>query len=368
MARPHAGSPVQDSSVDEQRSEICRQCNVEVPVDFDYVMEWLKRAEADAKEAKGSKSATHALYWIQQSAEKLVKGRLLALGRCYCDVVDVGHGSLKGYQRVVDDLLQDRTLRDLTDGLVGSNSQQKLTALQALLSDEYMRSELAIWGREDLDVLFDSVYRLERKWGNLLSDACRIGAVEHDPPSKVYGRLCQAISRRFTHRRKTDGVDDLIVRIRSAFGVCDHQLNGKGRLLTAKDMEGRLRWAGAEVRLFILACVTFPHATSTRYPAHPNAPVDYREAAFFKGGDSGKARHMGGMGIQHYSNGIGVIYYFRRLAGEAEWTAKAMQDWWRSATSDGLELPRPCRECENAGPGLAPSRATAVARTPITRQ
>ena len=351
MASQHAGSSLQDSSVVEKGSEICRHCKVDVPVDFDYVMEWLKRAEADAKEAKRSKSATHALYWIQQSVEKLVKARLLALGRCYCDVVDVGHGSLKGYQRVVDELLQDRTLRDLTDELVGSNSQQKLTAMQALLSDEYMRSELAIWGREALDMLFDSVYRLERKWENLLSDACRIGAVEHDPPSKVYRRLCQAISRRFTHRRKTAGVDDLIVRIRSTFGVCDHQLNGKGRRLTAKDMEGRLRWAGAEVRLFILACVTFPHATSSRYPAHPNEPVDFREAAFFKVGDSGKARHMGGMGIQHYSNGIGVIYYFRRLAGEAEWTAKAMQDWWRSAASAGLEPLPPCAECEKTAQG-----------------
>ena len=351
MARPQTRSSVQDSSVDEQRSEICRQCNVEVPVDSEYVMEWLKRAESDAKEAKRSRSAPHSLYWVQQSAEKLVKARLLALGRCYCDVVDIGHGSLKGYQRVVDDLFQDPTLRDLTDGLVGSNSQQKLTALKAFLSDEYNRSELAIWGREALDMLFDSVYRLERKWENLLSDACRTGAVERGPPSKMYGRLCQAISRRFTHRRKTAGVDDLIVRIRSTFGVCDHQLNGKRRRLTAKEMEGRLRQAGAEVRLFILACVTFPHATSTRYPAHPDAPVDYREAAFFKVGDSGKARQMGGMGTQHYSNEIGVIYYSRRLAGEAEWTAQAMQDWWRSAMSDGLEPPRPCRECEHAAQG-----------------
>ena len=211
-----------------------------------------------------------------------------------------------------------------------------------------MRSELAIWGREALDLLFDSVYRLERKWEDLLSDACRIGAVEQDSPSRMYGRLYQAISRGFTHRRKTTGADDLIVRIRSTFGVCDHQLRGKGRRLTAKDMESRRRWAGAEVRLFNLACVTFPHATSSRYPAHPNAPVDSRKAAFFKAGDSGKARHMGGIGVQHYSNEIGVIFYFRRLADEAEATAKVMQDWWRSATSDGLEPPGPCRECENA--------------------
>ena len=33
----------------EKRSEICRHCKVEVPVDSDYVMLWLEHAEADAK-------------------------------------------------------------------------------------------------------------------------------------------------------------------------------------------------------------------------------------------------------------------------------------------------------------------------------
>ena len=79
--------------------------------------------------------------------------------------------------------------------------------------------------------------------------------------------------------------------------------------------------------------------------------TDLQAAANFKVGNGRKARRMGGMGIQHYSNRMGVVYYSRRLAGEAEATARAMQDWWRSATSDGLEPPRPCQECENAAQG-----------------
>ena len=349
MASQHAGSSVQDPSVGEKRSEICRHCNVEVPVDPDYVMLWLKHAEVDAKEANRSKSKTHALYWVQQSVEKLVKARLLAFGRCYCDIVDIGHGSLKGFLRVIHDLLQDRPLRDLIDGLTESNSQQKLGRVQRLLGDEEIRSGMAIWPPETLRMLLDVVSGLERERENLLSKAFKSGVVEYQSRSQVYDRFHRAIPARFK-RRGTD-VEEMMAGIYSTLGVCDHQLKGHEFLVDAKGIESRLRWAEADLRLYVLASATFPHATSSRYPAHPNAPDDFQEAAMFRAGDSGKAKRMGGLGIQHYSNRIGVIYYVRRLAGEAETTAIAMQDWWRSAASAGLEPLPPCAECEKTAQG-----------------
>ena len=234
----------------EKRSEICRHCKVEVPVDPDYVMLWLEHAEADAKEANKSKSKTHALYWVQQSVEKLVKARLLAYGGCYCDTVAVGHESLKGFLKVIYDLLQDRQQRDLIDGLTQSNSQQKLSRVQGLLGDEYMRSGMAIWSPEVLGVLLDVVSGLERERENLLAKAFRSGVIEYQSSSRVYERLRRTIPARFKHRG-TD-VEETMARIHSALGVCDHQLRGQGFSVDARSLESRLRWAEAELRLYVL--------------------------------------------------------------------------------------------------------------------
>lgn len=349
MARSHSGSSVPDSSMGENRSEICRNCKVEVPVDPGYVMLWLKHAEADATEAKRSKSKIHALYWVQQAVEKLVKARLLAYGGCYCDMMDVGHESLKGFLQIIYDLLQDLPIRNLIDEVTESDSQEALGAVQRLVHDEAMRSDMSLVGPQELRMLLDTVTRLEREGADLLSKLPSFGATEQQSPPTLYERLRQALPPMF--RRYGQDVEDLTARFYSTLGVCNHQLKAQESLMSAASIGNRHRWAIADVRLYVLASVTFPHVTSSRYPAHPNAPDDLQAAANFKVGNGRKAKRMGGMGIQHYSNRMGVVYYSRRLAGEAEATARAMQDWWRSSASAGLEpLPR-CAECENTAQG-----------------
>ena len=307
-------------------------------------MLWLECAETDAREAKRNKSATHALYWTQQSVEKLVKAQLLAYGGCYCDAVGVGHESLRGFVNNMSGLLGDQQLRELTDGLTGSDSQQRLGNLQNQLGDEELRTGIAIWRPVELELLLGVVYSFEEERESLLKKAFKSGVIKYKSRNQFSALLRHAIPERL--RRRTD-VEETLARIHSMLGICEHQLRGQEFSTSAKSIDNVFRWAETNVRLYILASATFPHVTSSRYPAHPNAPNDIKQAAMFKPGESGKAKRMGGIGIQHYSDGIGVIYYARRLAEEAEITARSMLEWLRSLDSENLEPLPTCKECEN---------------------
>ena len=49
--------------------------------EYDYAMLWLNQAQSDAVEAANSKSKLHAMFWVQQSVEKSVKGLMLLRGK-----------------------------------------------------------------------------------------------------------------------------------------------------------------------------------------------------------------------------------------------------------------------------------------------
>ena len=345
MTRSRCKSPEQKSSVDEESSGLCSRCKTSLPVGLDYVAFWLEKAEIDAKEANRSKSKTHALFWLQQSAEKLVKARLLAYGWCYCAVVEVGHESLKGFLKVIGEALQDSQMRSRIDTLTESNSQQMLDRVQRVLGDAEWRSVMMLCSPEELKVLLDLVTKLRKERIDLLSEASRYGFFRSQSRFHLYDRLWQAISARL--KRQGADVEEVMSRIYSVLGVCKHQSIGQGLSIDIKNIENRLQWAEDDIFLYVLAGVTFPHAISSRYPAHPDAPDDLQEAATFKVANSGKNRRKGGMGIQHYSNRLGVIYYVNHLAKEAEATAISMQERWRSLKSDDLDLLPPCEKCEN---------------------
>ncbi len=52
----------------------------------------------------------------------------------------------------------------------------------------------------------------------------------------------------------------------------------------------------AQIALYLLACITFPHEVSSRYPSPPSAPSDPIEAA-----------QKGKLGYEHYTVELGVV-------------------------------------------------------------
>ena len=55
--------------------------------------------------------------------------------------------------------------------------------------------------------------------------------------------------------------------------------------------------------LYVLAALTFPHEASARYPAPMDAPTDAIEAA-----------SRGRLGIQHYTETLGIVSRFHELS------------------------------------------------------
>ena len=78
----------------------------------------------------------------------------------------------------------------------------------------------------------------------------------------------------------------------------------------------------ALLTLYVLAALTFPHVTSSRYPAPWGAPEDPNDAS-----------KLGQLGTQHYKPGLGIVDELPRLN---ELTALVLQDlrpWLEIATA-----------------------------------
>ena len=73
--------------------------------------------------------------------------------------------------------------------------------------------------------------------------------------------------------------------------------------------------------LMVLAALTFPHATTSRYPAPVDAPEDLREAA-----------KCGKMGNQHYTGALGVVDQIRELNEQTKIVLEDLRPFLRSTS------------------------------------
>lgn len=89
--------------------EPCSKCGTRGPSEFAYIGQWLQVAHEDAVEAEGSESARHALFWVQQSVEKLHKAySLMGDDVCYCEVVrEIGHEPLRSFLKLTEERIGD---------------------------------------------------------------------------------------------------------------------------------------------------------------------------------------------------------------------------------------------------------------------
>ena len=93
-------------------------------------MQWFRQAKADAREARTSHSPLHALFWVQQSVEKSVKGYMLLNGKTYQNAGSIRHQSLKGDLRLVRDVLEIPLLGKFIEEFVDPEAKKKLGTIQ----------------------------------------------------------------------------------------------------------------------------------------------------------------------------------------------------------------------------------------------
>lgn len=72
--------------------------------------------------------------------------------------------------------------------------------------------------------------------------------------------------------------------------------------------------------VFILGTIVWPHESYPRYPAPPDAPEDFKQAA-----------EQRKVGIRHYSEDLGVIYHIQELAGRAHAVAESLAKTYKLA-------------------------------------
>ena len=251
------------------KSEPCPKCGTRGPFDISYIRQWLTVAHEDAAEAERSTSARHALFWVQQSVEKLYKAYFLTGDdACYCEVVQkVSHDTLKSFLQLMERRIvnpeswPDHISRSRWEE-VRSPILKPLKHLRRLVSEE--RHKFTLLPPSELEKIIGTLSSPE-KTNEMVSEVLR-----------VIGFRVDEIPR--------------------------YQM-----------LHARLA-----IKMYLLMEITWAHQSFVRYPAHPaDATLSAQEAA--QGHD-----RLRGMGFNHYSDEIGAIHFVKDLARIARETAEEM--------------------------------------------
>ena len=241
------------------KSGPCRQCGTWGPFEVSYIRQWLTVAHEDAAEAERSISARHALFWVQQSVEKLYKAYYLMGDEvCYCALVrGVGHETLKSFLKMTEQRIGNP--ENWPDHIshsrwseIRSPILEPLKHLRRLVSEE--RHKFTLLPPSELEKIIGTLSSTE-KTNEMVSEILR-----------VIGFRVDEIPR--------------------------YQM-----------MHARLG-----IKMYLLMEITWAHENFVRYPAHPAvANLSAREAVDQK-------VWRGGIGFSHYTDGIGAIHYVKDLA------------------------------------------------------
>ena len=299
--------------------------------DLSYVMLWLNQAEDDAVEARQCNSPVRALYWVQQSVEKSVKSLMLYRGKSYRAMRNIGHHSLKGYRSLILSILDEPEVTPFIDGLLDIKCRKLLGRLDDYIKDDEAYSKTRIWSSPRIHQLLQITLTAKRIRNGKLDELQRL--------VRSPGSLSSYIE---ALPKMNGGNSELTESVLAAKNLCRHRLaeadateNVQATNHLRSEVESKFEAAEAGLCLYVLACITFSHADSLRYPARPGVTSDPSKAAHCNKRDS--------FGVQHYSNKIGAIYHVSKLAFEAEAVAKTFK---AALPKDRAVKPLPpCTQC-----------------------
>ena len=122
-------------------------------------------------------------------------------------------------------------------------------------------------------------------WRTIYLSAFRMGVEEVNKLIRLYDS--------FDHELAAAGFVLLREKMAIDEGIPVHAVSGSE---VNKELKERTRYMKALLGLFILGCIFWPHNMTARYPAPPEAGYDVFEVGRF-----------GLMGVQHYSDALGVV-------------------------------------------------------------
>ncbi len=319
----------------------------------DEVYRWLKHADDDARAAKvlvRSGQGLQALFLVQQSMEKAIKGVHLSVGASYEDIERQKHDTLASFlalSKLISGtdlvVLAWNTLfgPEIFEGLSIvhqssiSGNQRKPKKLRQELEREYQevfrifgsrsiseqearifRSRMATLSPQMVEVILGTQGRIRELLNSTTSKPFRLASLP--PETDLFGWLIKEIMPQVYSRLPQRNWRKLSESEISTFNMFIDAI-GESRLRealqepTQTSVELHFKWIVAYLNLYILGAISWPHAVSTRYPTSPEWPKEPVDAAL-------KDR----MGSQHYSDKIGALAHVEALAREAEWTTRVL--------------------------------------------
>ena len=319
----------------------------------DDVYRWLKHADDDAKGAIAlvrSGQRLQALFSVQQSMEKVIKGIHLSVGASYEEIEGHKHDTLASFlalNRLIagtdfvpfawKKLFEPEIFENLSivhQSSISGN-QRKPKKLRQELEREYQeifrifgsrsiseegarifRSRLATLSPQMVGVMLDTQGRVRElltsatskpfKLASVPPEADLVGWLMREIMPQVYSRLPKK-----NWRKLSESEISIFKMFIDAIG--EAKLREALQEPTQTSVELHFKWIVAYLNLYILGAISWPHAVSTRYPTSPKGPSDPADAA-----------RENRMGSQHYSDEIGALAHVGTLAREAEWTTKVL--------------------------------------------
>ena len=342
------------TSADSNGRAFCNRCDVDLPVRPEYLSQWLTAAVEDAVEAKNSESRRHALFWVQQSTEKMVKAWRLIFGACYCDVVNIGHRSLEGLQVQMTKMFDTEPTRSLLRTTFDLDTKSEMTGIRRRLGRKGSKWEVTQWDKDVIKQLLNTIYIIQRKIEDQADSiaSSELGDVEYRNRNQFRNDLAARLLPYLKAKgyKVMAGFMPLMLNCLehsfSPYGLCEHQLEGQRIPIRGDNAIPRLRDGEIVVRLYILSAITFPHEAALRYPAHPNAPKNLNAVTEFEAKRGGKVRKGEEVGFTHYSEEIGAIYHVLELAETASRTANLMESNLESFAQLASIRPQFCAVCD----------------------
>ena len=141
----------------------CQKRAEALPLQTQYIRDWITCAEEEATTAKECTRDRIPLFLVQQSVEKMVKAWRLVSGSCFCDVFAIGHESLRGFQQHIEMMIDSEPARSIIAHMVGRKADRQLQEVNRLTRDPEGRMSILLWDRETVGGFLDAVDNLEVK-------------------------------------------------------------------------------------------------------------------------------------------------------------------------------------------------------------
>ena len=297
----------------------------------EYVVDWLEVAWENAQSAvllSGNPSLKkQALFHVQQSAETATKALALKVGMSYEDVKASGHRNLDLSGRIIDRMMDERHLKPFLGSIMPDDTaNESLRALGAMLratANFKFRSSVQLASQSDvkeaLDMVDDMNSPLEHDAPSLVENLATKVIASFDvsdlhsdnPESLIKPELADWLA---SQGKDVDAIKDMLaVNLRGRFVSPEEDYRNEDADSDDVDdvspeaiiehFNAILKLVAATNKVFLIGALAWPHHTTTRYPAPPDAPPSPQEAA-----------QLGELGTQHYTDEIGVIRYVQELS------------------------------------------------------